>query len=562
MKTLKTIGVSFLVLAPILIVFANDDESSTDPRFDARVSELLASNMLKLSQEIGTTVLQDSDKTEIFSPLCIYSALSTLLMGANGQTFQELMNVLKINNDPYLSQNTWKVHEEFSLMIDDLNRDIPHPGRRRRPVFWTQNHQQNRDENKNQNQSYQQIQIANGIFFQNGYFIRDDYRSAIESVYKSTLQRLDFANKPELSSKYINSWVKEKTQNKIKEIISDPLSSTTKSVIASALYFKAVWERMFLEGLTKPKEFYPYGIGRAPIFVEMMATGGSYPFYDSQEFDCRIIGLPYRKHLTTMYIILPNNSTRQRLRHFQATLTADKIESMISKMEMKTAIILFPKLHITNRIDLKKILNRMGLRSLFNYDQSDLSLISTGIETIPYQESPFIFNRFAETESKHMTNETATVQSVTKRERRSAATFKTINSDFHTDREPLRLKDVVIKKRITKSYLQKKLIGRNRREVENISDQQMSLKRLDLLRTRLSSEHYPNPRLYADELIHQIDLTVNEVGTEGGAATVTTLRRSGPDVFFRAETPFLFLIRHEDTKIPIFYGAVFEPRNE
>lgn len=270
-----------------------------------------------------------------------------------------------------------------------------------------------------------------------------------------------------------------------------------------------------------------------------MATGGSYPYYDSKEYDCRIIGLPYRKHLTTMYIILPNNSTRNRLRQFQATLTADKIEEMISKMEWKTAIILFPKLHITNRVDLKMILNRMGLRSLFNYEQSDLSLMSTGVETL-YQpntgnsidDKEFLFTRIGEQETKHRNT--------------TAATPTQTNRNDET-------------KRGKRSVVTYKAIGRSRRELQ--VDPSLSLKRLDLLRTRLNSDRYQNPRLFADELIHQIDLTVNEVGTEGGAATITTLRRSGPDVFFRAETPFLFMIRHEDTKLPIFYGAVFEPTN-
>lgn len=175
----------------------------------------------------------------------------------------------------------------------------------------------------------------------------------------------------------------------------------------------------------------------------MMATGGSFPFYDSVELDCRIIGLPYRKRLTTMYIILPNNSTRYRLRQFQAALTADKIEDMISKMEWKTAIVLFPKMHLTNRVDLKKILNRMGLRSLFNYDQSDLSLISTGVETVPYLQSnfverPFVFNRFAEIDNnnrtdvgRNMANETAPAQqNETKRGRRSVVMHNFISYNY------------------------------------------------------------------------------------------------------------------------------------
>lgn len=273
-----------------------------------------------------------------------------------------------------------------------------------------------------------------------------------------------------------------------------------------------------------------------------MATGGSYPFYDSKEDDCRIIGVPYRKHLTTMYIIMPNNSTRHRLRQLQAQLTADKIQNMISKMEWRTAIILFPKLHITNRVDLRQILSRMGLRSLFSYEQSDLSLISTGVELASnvltnqrfpgaassHENNQFLFARIGE-EIKNASNVTR-------------ATNTTANS---------------IPKRGKRSL--KPNLSRGRREIS--VDPSMNLKRLDLLRTRLNSERPPNPRLFADELIHQIDLTVNEVGTEGGAATATTLRRSGPDVLFRVEAPFIFLIRHEETKLPIFYGTVFEPQN-
>lgn len=93
-------------------------------------------------------------------------------------------------------------------MIDDLNRDIPHPGRRRHQTEWrAQSTPVNTyDTEKPANQ---QISIVNGIFYQNGYSIRPDYQSAMESVYKSTLQRLDFANKPDLSTKFINRLERE-----------------------------------------------------------------------------------------------------------------------------------------------------------------------------------------------------------------------------------------------------------------------------------------------------------------------------------------------------------------
>lgn len=291
--------------------------------------------------------------------------------------------------------------------------------------------------------------------------------------------------------------------------------------------------------------------------VEMMSHGGSFPFYDSKEHDCRIIGLPYRHHLTTMYIIMPNNSSRHRLRQFQATLTAEKIDYMISRMEWKTAIITVPKLHVTNRVDLKSILKRMGLRTLFNAQQSDLSLISNGFE------SPTNMNdRRYESNVAYGPASLGNDRLLFSRKRRSTvskATHKAPSTNFRSMNKPLRLKDLVLGKRITKSYPNKKIISRGRRNIP--FDSSISLKRLDMLRSRLSTERAPNPGLFADELIHQIDLIINEAGTEGAAVTLTTLLRSQQDVLFKTETPFLFLIRHEETKLPIFYGAVFEPTN-
>lgn len=164
-------------------------------------------------------------------------------------------------------------------MIDDLNRDIPHPGRRRHQAQWKAQSTPVNTYNAAL-PANQQISIANGFFYQNGYSIRPDYQSAMVSIYQSTLQRLDFANKPELSTKFINRfesihwksvfdpiwnylkklfvnfrWVAAKTQEKIQEIISEPLPPYTKAIIASALYFKALWEKSFIDRVTRPYVF-------------------------------------------------------------------------------------------------------------------------------------------------------------------------------------------------------------------------------------------------------------------------------------------------------------------
>lgn len=334
------------------------------------------------------------------------------------------------------------------------------------------------------------------------------------------------------------------------------------------------------------QNFYPDGLANPPIPVDMMATGGNLPFYEAPEYDCRIIGLPYKHNLTTMFIIQPNNSDRGRLRQMQEYLTADKIEDMISKMEWKSAILLMPKLHTTNEMNLKQVFQKMGLHALFEPSTSDLSLISNGFGAaqelhdgqsyLPQpvlgqdfqdrfvssltvddnEDSPFIFSRHGEDdEDTTTTTTTSTTTSTDKARQRRSVSYKA-PSDSKSKDTPLRLKDYVISKRVVKpSKVSNKKNLRPKRQI----DLSQSLKQLDGLRNQLRSLVGSNPGLFAEEIVHKVDLTVNEKGTEGGAATVTTLYRTGTDVVMRVETPFLFLVRHDETRLPLFYGTVYEP---
>uniref|UniRef100_A0A2M3Z502 Putative serine proteinase inhibitor n=1 Tax=Anopheles braziliensis TaxID=58242 RepID=A0A2M3Z502_9DIPT len=65
---------------------------------------------------------------------------------------------------------------------------------------------------------------------------------------------------------------------------------------------------------------------------------------------------------------------------------------------------------------------------------------------------------------------------------------------------------------------------------------------------------------YVNQIVHKLDLTVDESGTEGAAATAALIDRIGSPAFFNGNTPFLIYLRHEPTGLPLFYGPVFDPR--
>jgi len=260
----------------------------------------------------------------------------------------------------------------------------------------------------------------------------------------------------------------------------------------------------------------------------------------------------------------------------------------------------------------------MGLNSLFDERRSDLSLISNGQEVVngnsnyneprpsPVQtnfpssssftssnngfstqdftaslynnnrysaggyshireddDEPFLFSRHGEddenatsTESQKNESTSEKNEEAEKTERRKRNVSYKVPSSVIKDEPTLRFKDYILSKRIMKGTPDKKHL-RLRRQI----DSSVSLKNLDRLRTEISQGASQNPGLFATEILHKVDLTVNEKGTEGGAATITTLYRTGTDVLFRVETPFIFIVRHDDTKLPLFYGTVVEPTN-
>lgn len=223
---------------------------------------------------------------------------------------------------------------------------------------------------------------------------------------------------------------------------------------------------------------------------------GKFPHYYDPESDCEILGLPYKQNVTTMYVILPKNSNAEKLKAAQKILTAERIEYLISQMTIKTAVILFPKMHLTSGHCLKSSLQDLGLRTLFDPKLSDLSVISEGHQhatrssgqTQPTSFDPtqqLLFGRMSEDESKKAKRDVS---------------YKTGSSNKEN---PLTMKDFLIRKRIVKKNEGKKL-RRSRRQYRPFSAE-----RLDVIR---HMKGLRNPKLFAEEVLHKVDLTVNEKG--------------------------------------------------
>ena len=106
--------------------------------------------------------------------------------GARGQTAKEMCEVLGFCR---LKSN---VHALFRATLASLN--APH-GR------YTLN-------------------LANGVFVDTGFTLRQSYRSVLSKCYSASSSVLDFSGNPTEAANYISRWVEDRTNDKIQDIVS------------------------------------------------------------------------------------------------------------------------------------------------------------------------------------------------------------------------------------------------------------------------------------------------------------------------------------------------------
>ncbi|XP_055598574.1 serine protease inhibitor 28Dc-like [Uranotaenia lowii] len=403
----------------------------------------------ELARRIGEVLGQQSN-AGIFSPVSIACALSLLLLGSNGATKEELSQAMGFN-----VQRLNEIHRQYGHLLNNLASTSPD----KYPITWRRNDRCSEDDEEDEIEK-QVINLANAIFVRHDLNINPRFVDLSNNIYNSSLVPLNFAENPQQAAADINHWASQKTFGKINQIVSEYLNPDTQMIVANALYFKGLWKNTFEVQATSLKKFFPNGYDRPESAKEIpsMLAIGCYPFYDgTDDFNAKIIGLPYQGEKTALYIIVPNNSNRQVLLNFQRNLDAAKIGTMVSRMAVKKALIQIPKMKISNTLNLRDVLQQMNVRNIFSPVSSDLSPMLSSSKKGPKQPQ----------------------------------------------------------------------------------NQQQ--------------------RLFASEIVHKVELDINEKGTEGGAITASTIFRSLPSVQMRIDTPFLMLLGHDETRLPLFYGTVFDP---
>lgn len=146
-------------------------------------------------------------------------------LGSNGKTYNEITDLLGLASGVDVQSKSVQVHEQFGRLIQKVEDT---------PGVLAGN----------------QVHFAQGLFIQNKYPVRQLYQDTVQQLYDSEIFHVDFEGRPGEAQKAINQWVAQRTKGKIKDILAETPTASTKVILATAMYFKALWASPFFEGAT------------------------------------------------------------------------------------------------------------------------------------------------------------------------------------------------------------------------------------------------------------------------------------------------------------------------
>lgn len=189
--------------------------------------------------------------------------------------------------------------------------------------------------------------IAGLLYLNPDYRLNSDYQNLASKYYQSKVEMGNSANQ-------VNAWTKKVTNGKIKEIITQDDLIDFFIVLANAIHFKAKWATPFEPEMTSAETFTT---PTQSVKVQMMHQTTECDYYEDKH--CQAIRLTYRKNESSMLLILPKKNNDFSF------IDESQLEAIENGLKSQTVKITLPKFKLEQEVDVKQMLEEMGMHHLF-----------------------------------------------------------------------------------------------------------------------------------------------------------------------------------------------------
>ena len=205
------------------------------------------------------------------------------------------------------------------------------------------------------------LSLANGVFVDTGFTLRQSYRSVLSNCYSASSSVLDFSGDPTGAAKYISQWVEDRTNDKIQDIVSATDVDGAALALVNAIYFKGQWKCPFDPDRTAVAPFHVSSSESTQ--VNMMTQTARFRYSLNRRLNCQILELPYRGNRLAMYILLPRKVDGLAL--LESMLTFSSITSAIAQLRPRRISVAIPRFEMTVGKNLPEVLKAMGMKLAF-----------------------------------------------------------------------------------------------------------------------------------------------------------------------------------------------------
>ncbi len=264
-----------------------------------------------------------------FSPYSISTALAMTYAGARGETARQMTDVL-----------------HFDLPDDSL------------PAAFGRLAQALRVPPKD---APYELRIANALWGQEGYEFRSEFLDVVGEHYGGGLQQVDFVKQTDAAREIINQWVRQQTNDKIKDLIAPGvLTPQTRLVLTNAIYFLGTWVDKFDPKRTGTEPFWLNAEKSAD--AELMRQTNN--FYYAEDDAVQILQLPYKGGRMAMVIVLPRE--KDGLAQLEKQFSPGWLHDRLKNAQHQEVIVTVPKFKMTSSLGLSKMLAAMGMTDAFD----------------------------------------------------------------------------------------------------------------------------------------------------------------------------------------------------
>ncbi|OHX65228.1 serpin family protein [Flammeovirga pacifica] len=265
--------------------------------------------------------IHTEDKSYVISNYSIHSALGMLSLCTEGDAQQEILRFFDVDSEGALVKN----HQKITSILNSFNNEFS---------------------------------INNGLWMDKPYHLQSNVKKELINYYQLYFKSISFKNS-ELVKSTINNYVNDKTEGKIKEVVSK-VEKDDKMLLINTVLMRAAWKDQFQEKNTKEGEFFLED--GTTININYLSDLNRKAFCFKND-TINVLKLPFENDKMELMLISSNVFSMNEL--LSSSINKNTISALEAKMKEKEVFFKMPKVKITYTKDIIPELKGVGLNHIF-----------------------------------------------------------------------------------------------------------------------------------------------------------------------------------------------------